>query len=476
MIIVEFKSFTSPELQIETKWITKLELLENIYNGVFSIHFVLKTFKLESEKTTDGFKMLDQEIASFVNLIAEEQCLIDIIKTENKLKNAIAEMQKILVKNEKIKQEGLEYLLTRIKLVNNVQMLSYLQKSLLAKSKEYLIIANVFNEVHNLSLYNREDVRRYIIRNTKNSNLSTTDFDDKIDNLFNENFPEFVEIHKKLPFELQHKPEAILWKLLIFLEELKEIEKNKPLGKESPIDTSKRMGKFYLRLLSYANYEGISSETVNNIKDIELKILNSKNNEEIKKYQQQLKEILIKFWESQKDFTKLVNELMNIYFPNEKQEILLKFALKEHFLSENQILGNNVVENYKDKTEEKFTKTSSALKINQQLVQGFQEELFDIFKVSKQRIKQKLNQQRLTTGNWKVDDIISINSIVNITGINENQAVSFKVLTENKDDFTVIIQYLNSKKQLEYKIRDITINNCGTFNFTLSKEEVTFPN
>ncbi|WP_338961830.1 hypothetical protein [Spiroplasma endosymbiont of Lasioglossum villosulum] len=167
---------------------------------------------------------------------------------------------------------------------------------------------------------------------------------------------------------------------------------------------------------------------------------------------------------------------MNVYFPNEKQEIWLKFALEEHFLSENQILKNNVIKNYKDKAEEKFTKISSVLKINQQLVQGFQEELSDTFKVSRQRIKQKLNQQRLATGNWKVDDIISINSIIDITGINEKQAVSFKVLTKNKDDFTVIIQYLNSKKQLEYKIRDITINNCGTFNFTLNKEEVTFPN
>ncbi|WP_338961828.1 MULTISPECIES: hypothetical protein [unclassified Spiroplasma] len=219
-------------------------------------------------------------------------------------------MQKILHKNEKIKQERLNYLLTRIKLVNNVQMLSYLQKRLLTKSKEYLIISNVFNEVHNLSLYNREAVKGYIIRSTKNNNLVATDFDYKIDNLFNENFPEFVEIHKNLPLELQHKPEAVIGSLLQFLEELKEIEKNKLLAKTSPIYTSKRMGESYFSLLSYANYEGIFSETINNIKDIKLKILNSKNNEEIRKYQQQLEEISIKFWESQKDFTKLVNECL----------------------------------------------------------------------------------------------------------------------------------------------------------------------
>ncbi|WP_339040743.1 hypothetical protein [Spiroplasma endosymbiont of Apeira syringaria] len=272
-------------------------------------------------------------------------------------------MQKILHKNEKIKQERLNYLLTRIKLVNNVQMLSYLQKRLLTKSKEYLIISNVFNEVHNLSLYNREAVKGYIIRSTKNNNLLATDFDYKIDNLFFENFPGFVEIHKNLPLELQHKPEAVIGNLLQFLEELKEIEKNKLLAKTSPIYTSKRMGESYFSLLSYANYEGIFSETINNIKDIKLKILNSKNNEEIRKYQQQLEEISIKFWESQKDFTKLVNELMNVYFPNEKQEIWLKFALEEHFLSENQILKNNVIKNYKDKAEEKFTKISIVLKI-----------------------------------------------------------------------------------------------------------------
>ncbi len=45
---------------------------------------------------------------------------------------------------------------------------------------------------------------------------------------------------------------------------------------------------------------------------------------------------------------------MNVYFPNEKQEIWLKFALEEHFLSENQILKNNVIKNYKDKAEEKW--------------------------------------------------------------------------------------------------------------------------
>ncbi|WP_425382833.1 hypothetical protein [Spiroplasma endosymbiont of Melieria omissa] len=86
-------------------------------------------------------------------------------------------------------------------------------------------------------------------------------------------------------------------------------------------------------------------------------------------------------------------------------------------------------------------KANNILKINQKLSEGFQKELSDAFKISEERAKVKL-------GKWEVNDIIAVNSLVNIDGIKENELVYFKVLQKNRDNFTVIIKYLNSKKNM----------------------------
>ncbi|WP_425381372.1 hypothetical protein [Spiroplasma endosymbiont of Polydrusus pterygomalis] len=389
--------------------------------------------------------------------------------------------EKLLIENEKNKQKILNDLFINMKLVNNLQMLSYLQKSLFIKSKQYLIASYVFCQVHNLfSRFSFPTIEKYVdyYVNSKNegNNFHAIDSFVEIDNLLNNNFSDFVEIYKLLPIEFQNKGVYIIAKLLDFLDEFKKIEFNKLLAKNNTIN-EENMAKVYLSLLKFSKYEGPFSSFVSEDNDLEMKLSKFvKNSEEFKRYEQRLKDLRVNFWKSY-DFTTLINELINIYFPNEKQEILVNFALEEHFLLEEQILQNDVINNdYKNKTEEKFTNVIKKLKINQQLAQGFQKELSDAFQISKQRVKKKLNEERIKTDKWKVDDIIIVDSILNINGINENQAVSFKVLTKNKNDFTVIFQYLNSKKQLEYKIRDITINNCRTFNFALTQEEITFPN
>lgn len=517
------RNFISSEFQIKSKFKSKVSLLFNLFSGGFLMFSMNKYATLMSaqdkKKVAIFFPKLDSVINEIDNKIKKNIGLIDeydsivhalpqahqqwkenidnwknrkelseieraigIEKDKENLDNMIKKNKKLLIENENNKQIIFNDLVINMKLVNNLQMLSYLQKSLFIKSKQYLIASNVFYQVHNLfSRFSFSTIEKYVdyYVNSKNegNNFHAIDCFVELDNLLNNNFSEFVEIYKLLPIEFQNKGVYNITKLLFFLDEFKKIEFNKLLRKNNTINNEEHMAKVYLSLLKFSKYEGLFSSFVSENNDLEMELSKSvKNSEEFKRYEQRLKDLRVIFWKSY-DFTTLINELINIYFPNEKQQILVNFALEEHFLLEKQILQSDVVNNnYKNKTEEKFTNVMKKLKINQQLAQGFQEELFDAFQISKQRVEKKLNEERIKAGKWEVNDIIIVNSILNINGINENQTVSFKVLTKNKNDFTVIFQYLNSKKQLEYKIRDITIDNCRTFNFALTKEEITFPN
>ncbi len=514
-------NFISSEFQIKSKFNNKVSLLFNLFSGGFSMVSMKRYATLmtpqNKEKVAIFFPKLDlvineidNKIKEFIELIDEYGSIVHALsqaqqqwkeniddwknkkwlsniervagikKDKENLDNMTKKNKKLLIDNEKNKQKILNDLVINMKLVNNLQMLSYLQKSLFIKSKQYLIASNVFCQVHNLfSRFSPLTIEKYadyyIKSKNEGNNFHAIDSFAEIDNLLNNNFSEFVEIYKLLPIEFQNK-RYIISKLLDFLDKFKKIEFNKLLRKNNTIN-EEDMAKVYLSLLKFSKYEGTFSSFIVEDNDLKMELSKSvKNSEEFKRYEQRLKDLRVNFWKSY-DFTTLINELINIYFPNEKQEILVNFALEEHFLLEKQILQSDVINNdYKNKTEEKFTNVMKKLKINQQLAQGFQKELFGAFQISKQSVKQKLNEERIKAGKWKVNDIFVVDSILNINGINENQAVSFKVLTKNKNDFTVIFQYLNSKKQLEYKIRDITINNCRTFNFALTKEEITFPN
>lgn len=110
-----------------------------------------------------------------------------------------------------------------MKLVNNLQMLSYLQKSLFLKSKEYLIASDVFYQVHNsFSLLSMQNIERYVKSKNPDNISPPIGSIAEIDNLLNDNFSEFVEIYKLLPIEFQSRPIYIVSKLLNLLDNFKK--------------------------------------------------------------------------------------------------------------------------------------------------------------------------------------------------------------------------------------------------------------
>lgn len=498
-------NFSSSEFQIKAKRKNKVSLLFNLHCGKLSMISV-KWMSIQ-EKEASFFSKLDFEIKKIDNVIEEfiklsnedkrtvnallqtqqqwekniadwknekelsdTERLAGINKDKKELENVTKKIEEILFKNEEHKQKTLNSLLIDMKLVNNLQMLSYLQKSLFLKSKEYLIASDVFYQVHNsFTLLSMQNIERYVKSKNPDNISPPIGSIAEIDNLLNDNFSEFVEIYKLLPIEFQSRPVYIVSKLLNLLDNFKKIEMSKLLGQEIIID-EEHMAKVYLSLLNFSDYEGSFSQFVWLTNDLEIKLSKSvKNSKEFKVYKQELEDLRVKFWKSY-DFTTLINELVNVYFPSEKQEILPKFSLEEHFLLEEQILQTNILKDNDSHNiaKLKLMKANNILKINQKLSEGFQKELSDAFQISEERAK-------INLGKWEVNDIIAVNSLVNIDGIKENELVYFKVLQKNRDNFTVIIQYLNSKKTWDYKIRDITINNCKSFNFTFSKENLNFP-
>lgn len=170
-----------------------------------------------------------------------------------------------------------------MKLVNNLQMLSYLQKSLFLKSKEYLIASDVFYRVHNsFSLLSMENIERYVKSKNPDNISPPIGSIAEIDNLLNDNFSEFVEIYKLLPIEFQSRPVYIVSKLLNLLDNFKKIEMNKLLRQEIIID-EEHMVKVYLSLLNFSNYDGVFSSFIWKTNDLEMKLSKSvKNSKEFK--------------------------------------------------------------------------------------------------------------------------------------------------------------------------------------------------
>lgn len=265
------------EVKIKPKLKNKLSLLSNLFFGNDSMVFMNKfgvLMSTEDKENTNIFfpklyskiEEIDIIIKKFISLSDEDKNTVHaLIKTqqqwkenikswENKpwlsdaerlagvkkdtenLNNTTEKIEELLVLNDKNKQKILNDLIIKMKLVNNLQMLSYLQKTLFVKSKEYLIASNVFYQVHNLSPKMIEEYANYYVKSkNQNNNLHPTDSFTEIDNLLNNNFSEFVGICKLLPIELHNKPIYIIFKLINFLDEFKNIEFNKLLGRLSKI-------------------------------------------------------------------------------------------------------------------------------------------------------------------------------------------------------------------------------------------------